>query len=173
MRRSIRAVAAATVALFVLGQPAGASSPPNPPGVGPSICDGLTGTCVNTLFIRHVMFYADRFSPIPGSLPHPQVWSLGQLKVAEAQDDLLAAQSEQAFAVGFLAIEPFGMGFITLPSMGFGRFVKSNNPSHPYLFEGIEFTHDPDSLRGQRFQFIGEQTGPIPPAPKQESGSGS
>jgi hypothetical protein len=167
MRRSIWPLVAATVALLGLGQsPADASSVPAPPGIGPSLCDGLTGTCVNTLFIRPVVFYADHFSRIPGGLPHPQVWSVGQLKVAEAQDDLLGGKAEQVFAVGVLTIEPFGMGFITFPTMGFGRFVNSNNPLHPYRFEGVELSHDPDALRGQRFQFIGEQTGPIPPAPK-------
>ena len=172
MRRSIRALVAATAVLVGLGQsPAIASSVPSPPGIGPSVCDGLTGTCVNTLYIRPVVFYADHFSPTPGSLPHPQVWSVGYLKVAEAQDDLLGSKGEQAFAVGVLTIEPFGMGFVTLPTIGFGRFVNSNNPLHPYRFEGVEFSHDPDALRGQRFQFIGEQTGPIPPASKEQPGS--
>jgi hypothetical protein len=171
MRRSIRAVVAATVALLGLGQsPADASSLPPPPGIGPSVCDGLTGTCLNTLYIRPVVFYADHFSPTGGALPHPQVWSLGHLKVAEAQDDLVGAQAEQVFALGVLSVRPFGMGFITINTVGFGRFVKSNNPLHPYRFEGVEASHDPDALRGQEFDFTGEQTGPIPPAPEQQPG---
>jgi hypothetical protein len=170
MRRSIRAVVAATVALLGLGQsPANASSQPPPPGIGPSLCDGLTGTCVNTVFIRPVVFYADHFSPrtMNGAggpaLPHPQVWSVGHLKVAEAQDDLLGGQAEQAFALGILTVRPIGFGFISIPTIGVGRFVKSNNPLHPYRFEGVEASHDPDALRGQDFDFYGEQTGPIPP----------
>jgi len=170
MRRSVRAVVAATVAVLGLGQsPAHASPPPPTPGIGPSLCDGLTGTCTNPIFIRPVVFYADKFEPTPGGPPHPQVWSVGQLQVA-AEDGLLSAQSQEAFAVGELRVRPYSMGFISFATFGFGRFVKSDNPSHPYRFEGVEFSHDPDLLRRQDFEFIGEQTGPIPPAPEQQPG---
>jgi hypothetical protein len=164
MRRSIWAVVAATVALLGLGQSAADASPlPTPPGIGPTVCDGLTGSCLNTFFIRPVVFYADHFSPTPGGPPHPQVWSVGALKVAGAQDGDIGAGAEQAFAVGELRVRPYSMGFISVATTGFGKFVKSNNPMHPYRFEGVEVSHDPDALRGQDFEFIGEQTGPIPP----------
>ena len=169
MSRSIWGVVAATVALLGLGQSqADASSVPPTPGIGPALCDGLTGTCTNPIFVRPVVIFADRFTPTPGGPPHPQVWSLGQPRIAEGQDaDLSGAEQKQAFAVGEIRVRPYSTGFVSFATFGFGRFVASNNPLHPYRFEGVEFSHDPDLLRRQDFEFVGEQTGPVPPPPKQ------
>jgi hypothetical protein len=159
---------AATVALLGLGQsPADASSLPTP-GIGAVICDGFTGMCTNPVFVRDVVFYADQFSPIPGGSPFPQRWAVGRMKVAE--DDLLSAGAGEVFAVGHLRVRPFATGFISISTAAFGRFVKSNNPAHPYLFQGAALSHDPDALRGQDFEFIGVQTGPVPPGPEKPPG---
>lgn len=168
MRGSIRAVLAVAVVLLGFGQsPADASALPTP-GIGANICDGFTGTCTNPLFVRDVMFYANQFSPIPGGSPVPQVWAVGRMKVAE--DDHLGAGTSEAFAVGHLRVRPFATGFVSISTAAFGRFVKSNNPEHPYLFQGVALSHDPDALRGQDFEFIGMQTGPVPPPPDQQPG---
>ena len=166
MRGSIRAVMAATVALLGLGQsPADASMLPTP-AVGAVVCDGFTGMCTNPVFVRDVVFYADQFSPIPGG-PFSR-WAVGRVKVAE--DDLLSAGSGEAFAVGHLRVTPFATGFFSISTAAFGRFVKSNNPAHPYLFQGVALSHDPDALRGQDFEFIGVQTAPVPPGPDNPPG---
>jgi hypothetical protein len=168
MRGSIRAVVAATVALLGLGQgPADAAAAPPTPGIGTNICDGYTGMCTNPIFVRPVMFYADVFKPKPGGLPHPQVWSVGRLKVAEDQDP---AGAGDVFAVGHLRVTPFATGFFSISTVAWGRWVKSNNPDHPYRFEGLSLSHDPDAMRGQDFEFIGEQTGPVPPGPENPPG---
>jgi len=125
--------------------------------------------CTNPFFVRDVVFYADEFSPIPGGSPVPQRWSVGIPKAAE--EGLLNAGADQAFAVGHLRVRPFATGFISVSTAAFGRFIKSNNPAHPYLFQGVAISHDPDALRGQNFEFIGMQTGPVPPAPEKQPGA--
>jgi hypothetical protein len=161
VRASIRAVLAATVVVLGMGQsPADASSILPTPGLGANVCDGFTGMCTNPLFIRDVVFVADQFSPVPGGSAFPQVWTVGRVKAAE--DDLLSAEAGEPFAVGQLRVRPFATGFVSVSTVAFGRFVKSNDPSYPYLFQGVALTHDPDALRRQDFEFIGVQTGPIP-----------
>lgn len=123
--------------------------------------------CTNPVFVRDVVFYADEFSPVPGESPILQRWTLGRVKVAEG--DLLSA-GEEVFAVGHLRVRPFATGFISISTAAFGRFVKSNNPAHPYLFQGVALSHDPDAMRGQDFEFIGRQTGTVPPAPEKQPG---
>jgi hypothetical protein len=155
---------AAAVALLAFGQsPADASALPTP-AIGAVVCDGFTGMCTNPVFVRDVVFTADQFSPLPGGPPHPQTWAIGRLKVAE--DPILSAGAEPAFAVGKIRVRPFATGFISISTIAFGRFVKSKDPARPYLFEGVALSHDPDALRGQDFEFIGEQTGPVPPGPE-------
>ena len=170
MTRSIRAVVAAGVGLMGLGQsPAGAGvfSERSPSPLGPA-------------GIQRVAFYADQFRPTkfnggggPAdqlSLGHPQVWSLGHVKVAESQDDPVVGLSAQPFALGILTVEQTGVGTSGVPTFAVGEFVKSNDPFHPYRFEGVEVSSDAGALRGQVFDFIGEQTGPVPPPPASSSG---
>jgi hypothetical protein len=154
------------VVLMGLGQsPADASTLPTP-AIGAVVCDGFTGMCTNPIFVRDVMFYADQFSPMPGG-PFPR-WDVGRVKVAD--DDLLGAGAGEVFAVGHLRVRPFATGFVSISTTAFGRFMKSNNPAHPYLFQGVALTHDPDAMRGQDFEFIGLQTGEVPPGPEKPPG---
>jgi len=169
MTRSLRAVVAAGVGLMGLGQSpavAGMSPTASPSPEGPA-------------GIQRVAFYADQFQPTkfnggggPAdllSLGHPQVWSLGHVKVAESQDDPAVGLSAQPFALGILTVEQTGVGTSGVPTFAVGEFVKSKDPSHPYRFEGVEVSSDGGALRGQVFDFIGEQTGPVPP-PASQSG---
>ena len=170
MRGSMRAVLAAAVVVLGFGQsPADASSSVQTPAVGAVVCDGYTGMCTNPVFVRDVVFTADQFTPMPGGPPHPQVWNIGIVKSAEV-NVLSAAADEPAFAVGEIRVRPFATGFISVSTIAFGRFVKSTDPQRPYMFQGVALSHDPDALRGQNFEFIGEQTGPVPPAPENQSG---
>lgn len=164
MRGSIRVVVAMAVAVFGLASPAHAGPVPDTPGIGTNICDGFTGMCTNPIFVRPlVMFSGDQFSPLPGGLPHPQRWAVGRLKITETQE---VAGPDQVFAVGHVRVRPFATGFISISTVAWGRWVKNNDPLRPYRFEGFSLSHDPDALRGQDFEFIGEQTAPIPPGPE-------
>jgi len=164
VRRSIVAVVAATVVLLGLGHtPVGATTVPHPPGIGPTMCDGQTGSCTNTIHTRAIVFYADAFTPTPGGPPHPQTWYMGVVTVAQDLDVEKMAGGGDEFAKGEFRVRPYSTGFVSFATFGYGRMVKSDNPAHPYKFEGVEFSHDPDLLRRQPFEFIGEQTGPIPP----------
>lgn len=164
MRGSIRVIVAAAVAVLGLATPADAGPVPDLPGIGANVCDGFTGTCTNPIFVRPVvMFSADVFSPKPGGVPYAlQVWSVGRLKVVETNE---VAGPDQVFAVGHLRVTPFATGFVSISTVAWGRWVKNNDPLRPYRFEGFSLSHDPDVLRGQAFEFIGQQTGPIPPGP--------
>lgn len=164
MRRSIRAVVVASLVLLGLGQspsPADASMLKTP-GIGTNVCDGYTGMCTNPVFVRDVMFTADTFSPSKGGPPHPQTWSIGRLKVAE---ETLSSPGA-VFAVGEIRVRPFATGFFSVSTIAWGRFVASSDPARPYLFQGVSLTHDPDAMRGQDFEFIGELVGTPPPGPE-------
>jgi len=165
MTRSIRAVLVAVLGLSGLGQtPVQAAVPPttSPPGVG----------LVN---VQPVVFLADRFTPTTFNgaggpadnmnLGHPRVWSLGRVRVAEPRDDVTGGLSTPPFAVGVLTVEQIGVGTYGITTLAVGEFVKSNDPLHPYRFQGVELSPDPNALRGQLFDFVGEQTGPVPPEP--------
>jgi hypothetical protein len=166
MRGSIRVVVAAAVSLLGLGSPAEASPELVTPGIGTNFCDGFTGTCTNPIFGRTVVLKANEFNPIPGGPPHPQRWSVGRVKLAESQD---LAGADEVFAVGHLRVRPFATPFIGISTVAWGRFVKSGNPSFPYRFEGVALTQDPEILRNQDFEFIGEQTAEPPPPPDNRS----
>jgi hypothetical protein len=112
--------------------------------------------------MRTVALKANEFSPIPGGPPHPQRWAVGRVKLAETQD---LAGEDEVFAVGHLRVRPFATPFIGVSTVAWGRFVKSGNPNYPYRFEGFAITHDPEILRNQDFEFIGEQTAEPPPPP--------
>lgn len=142
--------------------PAEASPELGTPGIGPNFCDGFTGTCTNPFFLRTVVLKANEFSPIPGGPPHPQRWTVGRVKLAESQD---LAGADEVFAVGQLRVRPFATPFIGISTVAWGRFVKSGNPNFPYRFEGLAITQDPEILRNQDFEFIGEQTAEPPPPP--------
>ena len=109
---------------------------------------------------------ANEFSPLPDGPPHPQRWTVGRVKLAETQD---LGGTEEVFAVGHLRVRPFATPFIGVSTIAFGRFVKSGNPNYPYRFEGFAITHDPEILRNQDFEFIGEQTAEPPPPPPNRS----
>lgn len=166
MRGSIRVAVAVAVAVLGLSSPAGASPELVTPGIGANFCDGYTGTCTNPLFMRTVALKANEFSPLPDGPPHPQRWTVGRVKLAETQD---LGGTEEVFAVGHLRVRPFATPFIGVSTIAFGRFVKSGNPNYPYRFEGFAITHDPEILRNQDFEFIGEQTAEPPPPPPNRS----
>jgi hypothetical protein len=162
MRGSIRVVVAAAVALVGLGSPADAAPGVVSPTIGAVVCDGFTGMCTNPFVFRTVVLNANEFTPLPGGAPHPQRWSVGRVKLAETQE---VGGTEEVFAVGHLRVRPFATGFISVSTVAWGRFLKSGNPNYPYRFEGFAISHDPEILRNQDFEFIGEQTAEPPPPP--------
>lgn len=171
MTRAIRAIVAAAVCLLGLGQsPADAGSLPR---------TSLDLPGLST--IHPVVLVTDEFLPTKSdggggpvgqvrSIGHPQVWALGRLKAAEPQDAVDAGPSAP-FALGTLMVKQWGAGTYGVKFIAVGAFVKSNDPSHPYQFEGVALTNDPGALRGEVFNFIGEQTGEVPPPPpRKQSG---
>lgn len=163
MRGSIRVVVAAAVALLGLGSPAQAAPGVQAPGIGDVICDGFTGTCTNPIYFRTVVLRANEFSPVEGGPPTPRLWTVGRVKLAESQE---VGATDEVFAVGHLRVRPFGAGFISFSTVAWGRFLKNDNPDWPYRFEGIAISHDPEIMRNQDFEFIGEQLADPPPPPK-------
>jgi hypothetical protein len=163
MRGSIRVAVAAAIALLGLGSPAHAAPGVVSPGIGMNFCDGFTGTCTNPLYVRTVALRANEFRPAEGGPPFPKRWTVGRVKLAESQD--LGGDGE-VFAVGHLRVRPFATPFIGVSTVAWGRFVNSGNPDYPYRFEGFTITHDPDILRNQDFEFIGEQLADPPPPPE-------
>jgi hypothetical protein len=166
MRGSIRVVVAAAVALLGLASPAHAAPGVKTPGVGTVVCDGFTGMCTNPFFFRTVVLNANEFTPLPGGPPHPQRWTVGRVKLAETQE---VGGTEEVFAVGHLRVRPFATGFFSVSTVAWGRFLKSGNPNYPYRFEGFAISHDPEILRNQDFEFIGELTAEPPPPPDNRS----
>ena len=70
--------------------------------------------------------------------------------------ELAQARTQMALTLGFhIVLASLGVAFPAMMLIANYRGLRKN---------------DPDALRRQDFEFIGEQTGPIPPAPEKQSG---